>query len=258
MQIPVNTFKHAIEAGTFQLGIWSVLCNPIATEIVAVAGFDWMVIDTEHSPNDLMMVFTQLQAAAGGTAHPVVRIPWNDMVTIKRYLDIGVQTLLIPFVQNAEEARQAVASSRYPPKGVRGFATSTRATRFGSVKDYAETYEREQCVIVQIENREGVDNIESIAAVEGVDALFVGPSDLAASLGHRGNLKHPEVQAVIEESIARIRACGKPAGILISDEGLANRYIELGCAFTAVGSDASILARTTEQLATKFREKWKR
>jgi 4-hydroxy-2-oxoheptanedioate aldolase len=175
------------------------------------------------------------------------------MVTIKRYLDIGVQTLLIPFVQNANEARSAVAATRYPPHGVRGYASAARASDYGRVKDYPLRCEEELCVLVQVETPLALSNIEEIAAVDGVDGIFIGPGDLAASMGHVGNLKHPDVLAAIEGAVRRIRACGKAAGILTGDEALARRYIELGCAFTAVGSDIGILARGAENLAAKFK-----
>lgn len=254
MTIPENTFKRALDAGRLQIGLWSILSSHVTVEIIAGSGFDWLVLDTEHSPNELPMVYSQLQAAAaGGRAHPVVRVPWNDMVTLKRYLDIGVQSFLIPYVESAEEATDAVAYTRYPPHGVRGYSAAPRASGFGRIKDYPQLCEAELAVLVQVESRKGLDNIEEIAAVEGVTGVFIGPGDLAAALGHVGNPKHPEVQTAIEDAIARIRACGKPAGILSADEALAKRYIELGCSFVAVGSDLGILARTSEQLAAKFK-----
>lgn len=253
MQIPSNEFKRGLESGRLQIGLWVQLGSPLAVEIVSTAGFDWMVIDTEHAPNDLTTVLPQLQAVPSGAAHPIVRMPWNDMVAIKRYLDIGVQTLLIPQVETAEQARQAVSYSRYPPKGVRGYASGTRANGFGRVTDYAQAYEHEMCVIVQIETRPGVQNLEEIAAVDGIDALFIGPGDLAAALGHVGNLKHPDNIAAVEDVIARSRACGKPIGILTPDEAFAKRCIELGCSFVAVGSDIGLLARGSERLAAAFR-----
>ena len=254
MELPVNTFKHAIAAGKLQIGLWSILSSHITVEIIAGAGFDWIVLDTEHSPNELPMVYSQLQAcAADGAAHPVVRVPWNDMVDIKRYLDIGAQTLLIPTIETREEAEKAVAYTRYPPHGVRGFSGAPRANRFGRVKDYATTCERELCLLLQIETVRGLENLEAIAGVEGVDGVFIGPGDLSAALGHVGNPKHPDVLATIEKTIARIRACGKSVGILTPDEALAKRYIELGCMFVAVGSDQGLLARSSEQLAARFR-----
>jgi 4-hydroxy-2-oxoheptanedioate aldolase len=254
MKLPTNTFKHAIAAGQLQIGLWSILSSHVTVEIIAGAGFDWIVLDTEHAPNELPMVYSQLQAAAaGGAAHPIVRVPWNDMVTLKRYLDIGAQSVLIPYVETGEQARNAVAYTRYPPKGVRGFSGGPRAARFGRVKDYAQHCEDELCVIVQVESKLGLENVEEIASVEGVDGVFIGPGDLAAALGHVGNLTHPDVLAAIEDAIRRIKACGKPPGILTGDEALARRYIELGCVFTAVGSDIGLLTRGADQLAAKFK-----
>jgi 4-hydroxy-2-oxoheptanedioate aldolase len=198
------------------------------------------------------MVHSQLQAAVGG-AHPVVRPPWNDTVVIKRFLDIGVQSFLVPYVQDEAEAKAAVAAVRYPPRGVRGVATASRASRFGRVKDYFARADEEICVIVQLETRKALGNLEAIAAVDGVDGLFIGPSDLAADLGHLGDSGHAEVQAVIEDAMRRIQATGKAAGFLIGDEKLAKRYIELGCVIAAVGADIGILARGSEQLAARFK-----
>ena len=252
MDLPVNEFKRAIKAGRPQIGFWAALGNNISIEIVAGAGFDWIVIDAEHGPNDVPIVLSQMQGAAGGTAHVVVRAAWNDPVLFKRYLDIGVQTLLIPMVQNAAEAERAVAATRYPPRGGRGFAVATRASRFGRVPNYHQRFEEELCVLVQVETRVALTRIEEIAAVDGVDGVFIGPGDLATDLGHVGNPGHADVQAAIEDAIARIRAAGSIAGILTPDEQLAKRYLELGCLFTAVGSDVGVLARGTEQLASRF------
>ena len=248
-----NPFKRAILAGKPQVGLWSSLSSHVTVEILAGAGFDWLLIDQEHSPNELPMVHSQLQATVGGTAHPVVRPPWNDTVMIKRLLDTGVQSFLIPYVQDEAEARAAVAATRYPPKGVRGFASASRASRFGRVKDYYARYEEEICVLVQVETRHALGNLEAIAGVEGVDGVFIGPGDLSADMGHLGNPGHPEVQAAIEDAIGRIKACGKAPGILTGDEKFARRYVELGCLFTAVGADVAILARGSEQLAARFK-----
>jgi len=253
MNIPTNTFKHAIQQNKLQLGLWSILSSHVTVEIIAGSGFDWIVLDTEHAPNELPMVYSQLQAAAaGGSATPVVRVPWNDMVTIKRYLDIGAQTLLIPFVETEEEARNAVAYTRYPPAGVRGYSVAPRANRFGRVKDYAKVVNDELCVLVQIESQKGLDNLEAIASVEGVDGVFIGPGDLSAALGHIGNPGHPDVVATIEQAMRRIRAAGKPPGILCGDEALVQRYVDAGCVFVAVGSDLAILARESEKLSARF------
>ena len=253
MDIPVNRFKRALKAGQAQIGFWAALANSNSTDIVAGAGFDWIVIDAEHGPNDVPMVLSQIRAAAEGTASIVVRPAWNDTILLKRYLDIGVQTFLVPYVQTEEEARRAVAATRYPPRGVRGFAVATRASRFGRIKDYHHRFEEELCVLVQIETQVALQNLEAIARVDGVDGVFIGPGDLSTDLGHLGNPTHPEVQQVIEQAIARIRAAGVPAGILTGDETLARRYLEFGCLFVAVGSDVGLLARGAEALAARFR-----
>jgi 4-hydroxy-2-oxoheptanedioate aldolase len=253
MDLPVNRFKRALQAGRPQIGLWSILSSHVTVEVLAGAGFDWIVLDTEHAPNELPMVLSQLQATTGGTAHPIVRLPWNDTVEFKRYLDIGVQTILVPYVETAEQAAAAVAATRYPPRGVRGFSAASRAAGFGRIKDYSRLCEEELCVVVQVETRLGLQNLESIARTDGVDGVFIGPGDLSAALGHVGNLTHPDVLAVIEETIARIRACGRPAGILTGDDALIRRYLELGCGFVAIGSDVGILARGSEQLAAKYK-----
>ena len=253
MHLPLNPFKRAIKAGQVQIGLWSSLSSHISVEILAGAGFDWLLLDTEHSPNELPMVLSQLQAATGGTAHPIVRPAWNDAVLIKRFLDAGVQTFLVPYVQNEEEARQAVAATRYPPRGVRGFAGTTRASRFGRIKDYHTRCEEEICVLVQVETRVALGNLEAIAKVEGVDGVFIGPGDLSADLGYLGSLTHPDVTAVIDDTIARIKAAGSIPGILINDEALARRYIDAGCLYTAVGGDVALLARGAEALARRFK-----
>src|SRR3954452_22626642 len=181
------------------------------------------------------------------------RPAWDDQVLVKRVLDAGVQPLLLPMIQTVEEAEQAVASTRYPPHGVRGFASASRSSRFGRVKDYHTRCEEEICVLVQIETKLGLDNLEAIAAVEGVDGVFIGPGDLSAGLGYLGDQGNPAFRPVLEDAMARIRAAGKAPGFLTGDEALARRCIELGCLFTAVGSDSGILARSSEQLAAKFR-----
>jgi 4-hydroxy-2-oxoheptanedioate aldolase len=253
LDILKNQFKHAIKSGQQQIGLWCSLSHHFSVEVVAGAGFDWLLLDTEHSPNDIESVFTQLQAAAPYHSHPIVRVPWNDMVTIKRYLDIGAQTLLIPFIQNEEEAERAVAYTRYPPHGVRGVAGTTRATRFGRVKDYARHAQDEICVLLQIENQAGLDNLEKIAAVEGVDGVFIGPADLHASLGYMGETNNPKVMPIIDDAIRRIKKAGKAAGILTGVEADARRWMAEGTLFTAVGADVGLLARGSDTLAAKFK-----
>jgi len=254
MNTPANLFKQAIREGRPQIGLWASLCSNIAAEVVASAGFDWILIDTEHAPNELPMVFSQLQALVGGTAAAVVRPAWNDMVLVKRLLDVGSQNLLIPYVQTAEEARAAVAATRYPPQGIRGVAVTHRANRFGRVKDYFKRANEEICLLVQIETRLALENIEAIAAVEGVDGLFIGPSDLAAALGHLGENNHPEVRAAIEDAFKRIRKAGKAPGILTPVEADARHWLSHGCVVLAVGSDVGLLARQSEELAARFKK----
>ena len=253
MDLPRNAFKHAIAAGQLQVGLWSSLCSNIAAEIVADAGFDWILFDTEHSPNEIPGLLAQLQASARGTASPIVRPAWNDAVLIKRVLDIGAQSILVPYVQNAEEAGRAVAAVRYPPAGMRGVAAAARASRYGRVKDYLKTAEREICLLVQVETRTALDALEAIAAVDGVDGVFIGPSDLSASFGHIGNPQHPEVQAALEQAARRLKAIGKAAGILTLSEDEARRYIGWGYVFVAVGSDTGLLGRGADALARKFK-----
>ena len=253
MDVPANHFKRAIKSGQSQIGLWCSLASNVSVEIVAGSGFDWLLLDTEHSPNELPMVYSQLQAVMENKVQPIVRPPWNDQVMIKRFLDAGVQTLLVPMVQTVEEAEQAVASTRYPPRGVRGFASASRSSRFGRVKDYHTRCEEEICVLVQIETKQGLDNLEAIAGVEGVDGVFIGPGDLSAGLGYLGDQGNPAFRPVLEDAMRRIKATGKAPGILTGDEALARRCIELGCLFTAVGADSGILARGSEQLAAQFR-----
>ena len=253
MDLPRNEFKHAIAASKLQVGLWCSLCNSVAAEIVSHSGYDWLLLDTEHSPNEVPDILAQLQATQAGTASAIVRPAWNDTVLIKRYLDIGAQTLLIPFVQNADEARAAVAATRYPPQGIRGITGSGRASRYGRVKDYLKNAGSEICVLVQVETRSALDQIEAIASVEGVDGVFIGPNDLSASFGQIGNWGHPEVQAALEDAVKRLKKIGKPAGILTPNEEEAKRFIQWGYTFVAVGSDVGLLAKNADGLAKRFK-----
>jgi 4-hydroxy-2-oxoheptanedioate aldolase len=252
MDLPRNVFKHAIAAGQLQIGLWCSLCSNVAAEVVAHSGYDWLLLDTEHSPNELPDILSHLQAVQAGSASAIVRPAWNDMVLIKRYLDIGAQTLLIPFVQNAEEARSAVAATRYPPGGIRGITGSGRASRYGRVKDYLKNASREICLLVQVETKSALDQIEAIASVEGVDGVFIGPNDLSASFGHIGDWGHADVQAALKDAVQRLKKIGKPAGILTPNEEEAKRFIEWGYTFVAVGSDLGLLARNADALAKRF------
>lgn len=253
MDIPVNHFKRALAEGRQQIGLWSSLCSSIVAEVIAGCGFDWIVLDSEHAPNDISTLVPQLQAFNGSPTTPVVRAAWNDMVLFKRILDIGAQTVLVPYVQNAEEARRAVAATRYPPVGVRGVATSMRASRFGRVKDYFSLVQSEICLLVQAETREALKNLEAIAAVEGVDGVFLGPADLAADMGHLGQTRHAEVFAAFADALKRLKAVGKPAGTLTPNEADAQRFLADGFTFVAVGSDVGLLARGGEGLAQRFK-----
>jgi 4-hydroxy-2-oxoheptanedioate aldolase len=253
MDLPRNAFKHAIARGELQIGLWCSLCSPITAEIVCHSGFDWLLLDTEHSPNEVPDVLSQLQAVQAGCASPIVRPAWNDIVLIKRFLDIGAQSLLIPFVQTAEEARRAVEATRYPPGGIRGITGSGRASRYGRVTNYLKNATQEICLLVQVETKSALDRIEEIASVDGIDGIFIGPNDLAASFGHIGNWAHPEVQSALEDAVRRLKKIGKPAGILTPNEEEAKRFIQWGYTFVAVGADLGLLARGADALAKRFK-----
>lgn len=257
MQTPINSFKRAIAEHRPQIGLWLGLADHYAAEICAGAGFDWLLIDGEHSPNDLRTILQQAQTiAAYPETHAVARVPMGHghvgQALIKQYLDLGIQTLLVPMVDTPEQAAEIVRSMRYPPDGVRGMG-GARASRWGRYPSYYHEANDQVCLLVQVETREALDNLDAIAATDGVDGVFIGPADLSASLGHVGNPAHPEVQEAIASSIARIRKTGKAAGILTPDEALARKYLELGAAYVAVGIDTSLLARATASLAARFK-----
>ena len=253
MEMPRNEFKRALQAGRPQIGLWSSLSSSYTVEVIAGAGFDWILLDMEHSPNDLESLLTQLQAAAPYPTHCVARVPWNDTVAIKRVLDIGAQSILVPYVSTRAEAEAAVSATRYPPAGLRGVAGTTRATRFGRVKDYARKAQEELCLLVQVETQGALDSIEAICGVDGIDGVFIGPADLHASLGYPGEIAHAKVKPLIDEAIRRIRKCGKAPGILTPSEADARHWLDCGALFVAVGADVGILARGAEALAAKFR-----
>jgi 4-hydroxy-2-oxoheptanedioate aldolase len=256
MQIKKNTFKTALKSGQrAQIGLWLGLADPICAEICAGAGFDWLLIDGEHAPNDVRSILPQLQAVAPYFAHPIVRPVSGDVQLIKQLLDIGAQTLLVPMVESAEQARLLVAAMRYPPAGIRGVgAALARAAQWNRVTNYVHEANDQMCLLVQVETRQGLDNLDAIAAVEGVDGVFIGPADLSAALGHLGQPGHPDVQRAIEDAIQRIRASGRAAGILTTDEAQARQYLALGCTFVAVGLDGNLLMRATQDLAAKFKK----
>jgi 4-hydroxy-2-oxoheptanedioate aldolase len=246
--VPRNAFKAALAEGRRQVGLWCALPGPYAAEIAAGAGYDWLLFDHEHAPSGPTDALAQLQAAAAYPVSAVVRPPVNDAALIKRYLDLGAQSLLIPMVNSAAEAAAAVAAVRYPPRGVRGVATMTRAGRFGRIPDYAACADAEICLMLQVETRAALDALPDIVATEGVDGVFIGPSDLAASLGHLGQPGHPAVRAAVLDAIRAIAGAGKPAGVLTPDMDFARECAAAGALFVAVGIDVAILARGAEAL----------
>ncbi|AXS42596.1 HpcH/HpaI aldolase/citrate lyase family protein [Breoghania sp. L-A4] len=248
-----NAFKKQLLAGETLIGLWSILCSPISAESLSDAGFDWMLFDTEHSPVDLADVYPLLQAAASGSASAVVRPAWNDKVLIKRALDIGAQTLLIPYVQSVDEARAAVAATRYPPTGIRGVAGNTRASRYGRAREYFSVADAQVCVLVQIETGEAMKALPEIAAVDGVDGVFIGPADLAASMGHLGNPGHEDVQSALRYAVEQLKGLGKPAGILATTVPDAQRYRDWGYQFVAAGVDLGLLNAAADGLAKAMR-----
>ena len=249
-----NSFKRDLLAGKKLIGIWSSLANEITTEALGVAGFDWVVLDGEHSPNNVRTFITQLMALKDSPTAPVVRPTCNNAAEIKLLLDSGFYNFLIPFVESADEACSAVSATRYPPQGIRGVSVSQRSNRYGTVPDYFKNVNQHICVMVQIESRAGVAAVKDIAAVEGVDCIFVGPSDLAAALGHLGNASHPEVQAAIAQVFADAKAAGKPSGILAPAEADARRYLAMGATFVGVGSDLGAFRNATQALCDRYRD----
>ncbi|HWD33327.1 4-hydroxy-2-oxoheptanedioate aldolase [Pseudomonas caricapapayae] len=255
MDMPINTFKQRLKSGEAQIGLWLGLADPYCAELAANAGFDWLLIDGEHAPNDLRGLLGQLQAVAPYASQAIIRPVIGDTALIKQILDIGAQTLLVPMVESAEQARELVRAIHYPPSGVRGVGSAlARASRWNSIPGYLDQADAQMCLLVQIENLEGLARLDEIAAVEGVDGVFIGPADLSAAMGHRGNPGHPEVQAAIEDAIVRIQQAGKAAGILSADQKLARRYIELGARFVAVGVDTTVLMRGLQTLAADFKD----
>lgn len=248
-----NRLRADLLAGKRLIGCWCSLANPITTEVLGVAGFDWLLLDGEHSPNDVISFIPQLMALKDSPSAPVVRPSQNDTVEIKRLLDAGFYNFLVPFVESADDARRAVAATRYPPQGVRGVSVSQRSNRYGTVPGYFTGINEQVCVIVQIESRAGLAAAAEIAAVDGIDCLFVGPSDLAAGLGHLGNANHPDVQAAIASIFDAARQHGKPIGILAPVEADARRYLDQGATFVAVGSDLGIFRSATQALHDKYR-----
>lgn len=247
-----NSFKRDLLAHKTLIGCWSSLSSAITTEVLGVAGFDWILLDGEHSPNDMATYIPQLMALKDSRSAPVVRPTSNNSVELKRLLDAGFYNFLIPFVESAEQAKSAVSATRYPPQGIRGVSVSQRSNRYGTVPDYFKGVNDQICVMVQIESRAGTAAAREIAAVDGVDCIFVGPSDLAAGFGHLGNAGHPEVQAAMASIFADAKACGKPIGILAPVEADARRYMEMGATFVGVGSDLGVFRGATQALRDKY------
>lgn len=248
--MPINEFKQSLSEDATSYGLFVNLADPVAAEIVAHAGFDWITIDTEHAPNDIRTVLAQLQAVSAAPCEVMVR-PWEGTRSlIKRILDLGAQTILVPMVDTAEQAAELVVSMRYPTAGKRG-AAGARASGWGRIEGYFTKANEQVCLIVQIETAEGLANLESICAVEGVDAVFIGPTDLGASLGHIGDLAHPETRATVVDAIARINAAGKPAGVFASTPDAVDVYRDAGAKFIALGTDTYLLANITSTLAAR-------
>ena len=244
-----NPLKAALARGEFRLGLWLARADPYSAEIVAGAGFDWLLIDGEHAPNDVRSTLAVVQALAAYPVTPIVRPPIGQTHLIKQYLDLGVQTLLVPMVESGAQARELVAATRYPPRGVRGVGSAiARASRWNAVPEYLHRADEEVCLLVQVESAAGLAALDDILAIEGVDGVFIGPADLSASLGHLGNPTHPDVQAAILDAVTRTRAAGKAAGILCT-EAQVDQYRAAGCTFIAAGVDTTLLARAARELA---------
>ena len=254
--VAINRFKQALAENRLQLGLWQALASPVTAELCAGAGFDWLLLDGEHGPNDIPSLLAQLQAvAAFPDTHPVGRVPVGETRIIKQYLDIGFQTLLVPMVETAGQAASLVRACRYPPDGVRGVGSGiVRASAYNRTASYLADADAQICLLVQVETALGVENLKAIAQTPGVDGVFIGPADLSAALGHRGRPGHPDVQAVIAQSLTTIREAGKAAGILMADQALAARYIELGFTFVAVGTDVGLLVKAGDTLLASFRQ----
>lgn len=253
-----NHFKAALTRGETQIGLWAGLANAYSTEILASIGYDWLLLDAEHAPNDLQSLLGQLQAIAPyeyeGISHPIIRPAVGRPEIIKQLLDLGAQTLLIPMVETEAQAQELAQSMWYPPKGIRGVGSAlARASRWNQVDQYLHQADDEMCLLLQVENLAGLQNLDAIVSTEGVDGIFIGPADLSASMGHRGNPTHPEVQAAIASALATIKSHGKAAGILYANEAGAKQFIEMGFDFVAVGVDTSLLVNASKNLLTKFK-----
>ncbi len=253
MDLPINHFKRAIASGKTPLGAWLSSGAPSTAEALGCLGFDFLVVDMEHTPIDTPQMIGILQAIAGTPASAVVRLPWNDMVMVKRAMDAGAQSLLFPFVQNADEARRAVSYTRYPPAGVRGVAGMHRGGRYGTVPNYLTRANDEVCVIVQIETLAALDHLEAIAAVPGIDSIFIGPADLSASMGHLGDMAHPAVQEKLAAAARDCKRLGKPTGIIGSTADMVGAFLGYGFSWVAIGSDLGFMVGRAQEFLGKFR-----
>ena len=251
----MNAFRQLMKSSGAHppVGTWISSASPIVAEAIGCAGFDWGLVDMEHSPLDVMGVVQILQALSATKMLPVVRVPWNDMVMVKRVLDAGATTLMFPFVQDAGEASRAVSATRYPPEGVRGMAGTSRATRYGTIPNYFKTANQNLGVIVQLETPQAIDRLEAIAAVDGVDALFIGPADLSAAMGHIGQLTHPAVMDLMTRAVQRCKAIGKPVGTLGKDAEMVAQYRAIGFDFVAVSSDIGFIMRGAQAVIAALR-----
>jgi 4-hydroxy-2-oxoheptanedioate aldolase len=254
MELPVNRFKKTLKEGKQQYGAWHTMGGGLQAEILVAAGYDWILIDSEHGVMEVADIVPALQALTGfPDCAPVVRVAENDAALIKRHLDQGAQTIMVPMINSAEEARAAVAAMRFAPQGVRGMNGVTRASRFGAIKDYVARAHEELCLIVQIESVAGMEALEEIAAVPEVDAIFIGPADLAADMGFPGNTAAPEVEAAVLDCFVRLDKVGMPAGILTLNDETLKRYIEAGSRFTALGIDGVWLLKIAREVLGRFR-----
>ncbi|HEY3537401.1 MAG TPA: 4-hydroxy-2-oxoheptanedioate aldolase [Trinickia sp.] len=254
MQTPENSFKRALSQGEPQIGLWLGLADAYAAELCAGCGFDWLLIDGEHAPNDLRSILHTLQAVAAYPTHGVVRIPVGNPVLIKQVLELGAQTLLVPMVDDAEHARKLVQAMRYPPRGIRGVGSGlARSSRWNRIGDYLTCADEQNCLLIQVESVTALANLGELCTVEGVDGIFIGAADLAASMGYLGQPAHPEVRAAVERGIETVVSSGKSAGVLCTDEKLARQYLDMGVRFAAVGIDTTLLAGTASALASRFK-----
>ena len=258
MPAPTNRFKQALKDGQVQIGCWAAFADAYATEIMGTTGFDWLVIDGEHAPNDMQTISQQISALRQSGTEAIVRLPIGRDWLIKQVLDAGCQTVLVPLVETAEQAAHLASAMRYPPQGHRGMGGSgARATGFSTIRDYVTTANDQVCLLVQVETAKGMDNLDAILSIEGVDGIFIGPADLSADMGHPGNAAHPEVAEAIRIALGKIAASGGAAGILSFDDATARTYLDWGAQFLAVGMDVVLLVNSARALSAKWRDRLK-